>query len=722
MSAPFFPVTAGAAGRFHTVRPLRRRLALLAVPMMLAAAVASASPASAATPGGDPRVPATAGRTTAELTTGWRFTKGDPAGARLPDFDDSSWSAVALPHTWNDIDGHDGVSGYYRGAGWYRRLVTAPATGVGHLEFDGANAVADVYVDGRPVASHKGGYSRFRAPLTGVRPGATAVVAVRVDNAPDPAVAPLSDDWVQYGGLYRGVRLVRTGDVHVDLLHDGAPGVYARTALRDGAADVSVETRVANDTGAARSVEVVVSVTDARGRPAAPVAASRIRLAAGAVNSVTRTVRIARPHLWQGRIDPYLYRIRVDVVRPGAARSSDTVVQPLGIRTVAVDSTSGFLLNGSPYRLYGVNMHQGREPEGFAVSRAQMARDLDVVREIGATSVRLVHYQHDAYVYDRADADGLLLWTEIPFMHKSSDDPAFIAGVRQQLRELVLQNFNHPSVAFWSIGNEVTFKEGPDPNHVLIELSALLRALDPSRVDAYATCCVADDDPSVGYTTATGYHRYEGWYFGTSDLFGLWADANHAAQPDKPFAVTEYGAGGSPALHAQDPPPSESPYLDPPYEELQTRFHDSHWRQIAQRPYLFASWAFVLFDFASDGRDEGGVQGLNNKGLITDDRTVRKDAFFYYKANWNPDPMLYLTERRFTVRPRTVADVTAFGNSGPVTLYVNGVSAGTRSPDAYHVVTWPGVRLAPGDNVVTAVSSAGGRRLTDTVHWSVDPQ
>lgn len=646
-------------------------------------------------------------RSAVPLTTGWRFHLGEAPGASAAAFDDRSWATVTVPHTWNAVDGSDATPGYHRGEGWYRRFVTVPAGGVSYLEFDAAGTVADVYVNGALTTTHRGGYSRFRAPLGTAPPGSRVVVAVRVDNSADPTVAPLSTDWVEYGGLYRAVRLITTDRVHIDLMDHGGPGVYVRTA----GGQVTVRTRLVNEERFARRVRLDLSAGGAA--DSVPV-----ELPAGATVEVIRTLRIPHPRLWRARTDPYLYRLRADVRVPGRGLL-DTVTQPLGLRTVAVDPDRGFLLNGRSYPLHGVNLHQGRVPEGFAVSPRELAADMDTVREIGANTLRLAHYQHDQYVYDRADRDGLVLWTEIPYMHSSVDDPAFRANVRSQLTELILQNFNHPSVAFWGIGNEVTFKLRDDPNPVLADLDALTRQLDPDRIDSYATCCVPDDDPSVGHADATGYHRYEGWYFGTPDLFGAWADHNHAAQPNKPFAVTEYGGGASPAQHIEDLPVTETPFLGPAYEERQTAIHIEHWAQIRQRPYLFASWAFVLFDFPSDGRAEGDVPGLNNKGLVTADRSVRKDAFYFYKANWNPEPMVYLAERRFTRRTVATTDVTAFANTGPVTLYVNGMPVGTRVPDDLRVVTWPVVRLTPGDNDVRLVARSGSRTLIDSARWTV---
>jgi beta-galactosidase len=664
-------------------------------------------------------------RSVLDLSHGWRFQRGEVAGAALPGYADTGWEQVSIPHTWNAVDGLDTTAGYYRGVGWYRRVIVAPAAPVARsffVEFDGVNATAEVYLDGRAVGRHAGGYSRFRVPLAGLVPGQPAVLAVRVDNGKSPDVAPLSTDWTEFGGIYRGVRLLAVNPDHVDLLDDGGPGVYLR--VRDPGrtatietATVDVETKLRNDSGTTRRVRAVTVLRDASGHPVAVSPGRPVTLTGSA--TVRQTLTIEHPHRWRGLADPYLYSAQVRLVDADTRALLDTVTQPLGIRTVAVDPQRGFLLNGAPYRLYGVDMHQAREPRGSAVTRADLDQDLDFVKEIGATSVRLVHYQHAPYVYERADRDGLVLWTEIPFMHLASDTAGFATNVHQQLRELVKQNFNHPSVAFWSIGNEPTFKPGPDPNPLLVQLDDEVRALDPSRIDAYATCCVADDDVSVSHTTATGYHRYEGWYFGTSDWFGPWADQNHAAQPGKAFAVTEYGAGASINLHAANPQPSQTPYLDPHTEEYQAIVHEQHWRQIAARPYLFASWAYVLFDVPSDGREDGDRPGVNDKGLVTQDRKVRKDAFYFYKANWSRNPTLHITSRRFTTRTDPVTDIKVYANTGPVTLFLNGIRVGTLPPDDLHTAVWHGVRLAPGENTVVAVSGSAGTQIRDVVHWTV---
>jgi beta-galactosidase len=679
-----------------------RRVFLAVITLLLCG---FAVPAAVAAPAGHARAETV-------LATGWKFHLGDVAGAADADFDDSSWTPVSLPHTWNAADGADGGGNYRREVGWYRTWLAVPPGGRRvFLQFDGANLVTDVYVGGRHAGRHEGGYSGFRFDITDLAPAGRPVpVAVAVDNRKNPDVAPLDGDFTLFGGLYRDVRLVVTDPVHVDALDYGGPGVFVRQkALTDAAADLDVTTRVTNDTAVPRRIPVRTVVRDAARRVVA-VSATVVTVGAGRTVPVVSPLRVLRPHRWNGVRDPYLYSVTAEA-------GGDAVTVPLGLRTVAVDPERGFFLNGVPYPLHGVNTQLPSRPDrGAAVTAADIDADYALIAELGANAVRMAHYQHSPREYELADRLGLVVWTEVPLVGFVTASDAFTANASAQAHELVRQNANHPSVVMWGLGNE-QYVSSPAANAVLDTVQKVFRADDPDRLTTYAHCCLSDTDPLAGHADLTGYNRYYGWYVPGAANLGPWADGLHQAEPGRRIAVSEYGAGASVRQHEQHPaPPVPGGHWHP--EEYQAEVAEAAWRAIEARPYLWGSFVWVMFDFASDGRNEGDRPGINDKGLVTDDRVTRKDAFYWYQANWSSRPVLHITSARDTVRTTAATDVKVYAGSGPVSLTVNGVPLGTRVPDD-HIAVWSGVPLQPGPNVIQATSPADGR--TDTVTWTRQP-
>jgi beta-galactosidase len=702
-------------------------------------------------------MPAFAGepRASVNLDRGWRFQQSDSvAGAENRGFDDSSWQAVDVPHTWNRI-GNEGterspLSNSVQGVGWYRLRFASPAAqGLNRyfLEFDGVGAVADVWLNGHYLGQHAGAFSRFRFDATAaIDPSGDNVLVVKADNSkPQPgsstsAVIPLSGDFFVFGGIYRNVSLVVTHEAHVDLLDHGGPGVYASAVSIDPvAAVVQVSTRMVNDGPKPEKVIVETAIEDAGGRIVASTTAAPVALTAEVVDAVTR-LRVTPPRLWQGVKDPYLYRTVVTLRSPHG-EILDRVSQPLGLRTVRFDPDKGFFLNGEHLPLHGVSMHQDRPVKGWAISRADQEQDFDYLADIGANAVRLAHYQHDQRSYELADERGIVAWAEIPLVNQVSFDgspasEAFAANAKQQLVELILQNYNHPSIAVWSIANEVdlraTQSSGPSkPRSLLLDLNRLAKIQDPSRVTALADCCevglplhTAGDtanrtprDQIVGVTDVVGYNRYFGWYSGKFNDFGAMLDAAHARHPLLPIAVSEYGAGAALTQHSDDPEGGPiNPHGRPHPEEYQDLYHEASWSDLRERPYLWGVFIWNLFDFSSDSRNEGDLTDINEKGLVSYDRAVAKDAFYFYRANWSARPTLHLVGRRYANRAYAALDVKAYSNATQARLSVNGQEQGVTSC-AEGICLWRGVHLAQGANELRATADIGGVEASDTLKW-----
>ena len=658
------------------------------------------------------------------LSDGWRFVRNDAAGAEAVGFDDKAWTTVSTPHTYNIAD--SGIGGakargepegvYYRGPAWYRlALDHAPKAGQRYvLQFDGAALKADVYLNGQKLGTHEGGYAAFRYDVTETLKAGRNVLAVRVDNARNTRFAPLNGDFNVFGGLYRAVKLVETSDVHVDLGDWGGPGLYGRTeALSAGQAKIAAKVLVRNDRKAASNVQVVTSILDAKGAVAAQ-AKSSTRLATGQGQAVQQALVLKKPKLWEGRRSRYLYRLRTEVRVDG--KLVDTAEVPLGVRTVGLDGQGRFLLNGKPYALYGANIQMPtRFGKGPIISDAEIDEDMAIMADMGVTALRLAHMQHPQRVYDEADRLGILLTTEVPLIDDIDPSDAFRENLVQQMRELIAQNVNHPSVALWGIGNELR-TTGEAPNKLLAALQSTAKALDPSRPTTYAHCCLKDDDPVAQHSDTVSYNRYFGWYWTESKDIGPWADELHGRLPKRPIGVSEYGAGAS-ILHQEDPVlrrPVADGYWHP--EQWQTGFHEVHWRELKKREYLWSNFIWVGFDFPSFKRNEGDRPAINDKGLVTEDRKVRKDAYYWYQANWSQVPMLHITSSRDVAKRIARTKVKVYSNQPSVRLRLNGGDWAT-VPVEDHIALWE-IDLAKGENVVEATTQAGGKTLSDSVRWT----
>jgi len=687
------------------------------------------------------------------LASGWRFKQAAGlTGVEAPQFDDATWQQVTVPHTWNRI-GNEGYerspdSNNIQGTGWYRLKFQPPAAPKGSryfLQFDAVSTVADVWLNGHYLGKHEGAFARFRFDATAaLNPTGDNLLVVKTDNtrpapgAPTENIPPLSGDFFMFGGLYRKAALIITRPVHIDMLDFGGPGIYERADISSGAATVQITSRVTNNDPKPQRLRVETAVLGADDKVVASTTSDAGPVAPGAVSVIKSNLNIGNPHLWNGVSDPYLYHTVVTLRSPKGA-VLDRVTQPLGLRTVKFDADKGFFLNGEHHYLKGVAIHQDRPVVGWAVSDADQDEDFNIVADLGANAARLAHYQHDQRSYDVADTKGIIIWAEIPLVNKVSYDgtPAnavFSANARQQLLELIQQNRNHPSVALWSIANEIdltpTQVKGPShPAPLLKELNALAKSQDPDRPTTFADCCevaipphVGDPanlrDAIVGIADTVGYNRYFGWYTGHFADFGTMLDQAHARHPQTPISVSEYGAGAALTQHSDDPDGGPiNPHGRPHPEEYQNLYHEASWAALHQRPYLWGSFVWNMFDFASDSRREGDLTDINEKGLVSYDRKVRKDAFYFYRANWSSEPTLHLVGRRYVDRPYGVLDVKAYSNATQVHLSLNGKDVGAASC-ASGICLWHAVHLVSGANELRVTADIGGTAVSDSLQWT----
>lgn len=733
-----------------------RRLVCLSAICLLAASAASAqqrAPKASAAPSASPRVEMS-------LQNGWRFRLGPDSATELNEPMDAGWANVSVPHTWNRV-------GYYKdtqsahintaqnivttqGVGWYKLVFTAPANAAdmeSFLQFDAASRMATVWLNGTLLGSHKGGFSRFRLDSTAALKPGRNTLTVKVDNT-KPAVGtttadilPLTGDFFVYGGLYRPVSLVLTRKTHFDMLDFGSTGVYAKTtSITAGEAEVQVRTRLRNDEKAASNMTVRARLLDAHGRVAAH-AEQPADVAAGSTDERTATLAVARPHLWQGVSDPYLYTLVVELTDAGS-HVLDRVQTPFGIREVKFDPNQGLFLNGKHLAVHGVGYHQDREGKGWASQPADVAADVKTMREMGVTGVRLTHYQHGQTIHELADRNGLVVWDEMPLVSQWTlgGNPQPTAGLRenarQQLRELIAQDFNHPSVVTWSIANEVDFGNSmpgfvgngngaaPDPLPLLKELNQLAHELDPARPTTLATCCegrMYGPNAAIPVTGAvtdlSGANRYYGWYYETPADLGPHLDGLHAERPSQPIAVTEYGAGGAISLHTDNALGGPDSRNRPQAEEYESHIHEQNWATMRQKPYLWGTFLWNSFDFGSTTRSEGNAQDINTKGIVTFDHAYRKDPYFYYKANWTTTPTVHINSRLYTERAYRITDVRVYSNAPKTTLTVNGKLAGTAAACPDNICVFSDVALTAGDNRVVATGAFPHGAVTDHVQW-----
>ena len=573
--------------------------------------------------------------------------------------------SITIPHTWNATDGQDGGNDYFRGTCLYRKVFRSdllPKAKKYYLEINGANSSADVYMNGKRLAHHDGGYSTWRVNITGyLRTENT--LCILVDNAPNEEVYPQVADFTFYGGIYRDVNIVCVEETHFDLEYFGGKGLVITPEIAETAANVKIDTYV-NDME--KGDEISFCIFDADGNAVAQYQSA----------NTSAVLTIENVHLWNGRIDPYLYTAEVAIIRGG--EKIDQISSRFGCRTFRIDAETGFILNGKEYPLHGVSRHQDRWQIGNALLPEHHLEDMDLICEVGANTIRLAHYQHDQYFYDLCDERGMVIWAEIPYIsrHMSGGND----NTMSQMRELIVQNYNHPSICVWGLSNEITMDGAKDPDLIANhhKLNDLVHEMDKTRPTTVACISMCDiDEKYVHISDVVSYNHYFGWYGGSLDEYGTWYDKFHEKYPNKPIGCSEYGCE---ALNWHNSNPESGDYT----EEYQAIYHESLIRQLFTRKYIWSTHVWNMFDFGADARAEGGENGQNHKGLITIDRKYKKDAFYAYKA-WlvspDVDPFVHICGKRYVDRVEEVTKVTVYSNLPEVELFVNGESIGKKSAE-----------------------------------------
>jgi beta-galactosidase len=588
-----------------------------------------------------------------KIMKGWEFTGPD-----------GTTTTVDLPHTWNARDGQDGGNDYWRGTCIYRTHFAAPQFNTAShqvwIQFDGVNASAHVVLNGSPVCNHDGGYSTFRANITELLRDENELT-VEVDNSKNDRVYPQKADFTFYGGIYRDVSLMVVSKNHFTLDYFGGPGIRITPTVQG--ADASVQVTTWHD----GEGEVSIELLDAAGNT----------VATGKGPDITLTIFNA--HLWNGVKDPYLYSCKARLVVNGTVEDETTT--RFGVRSFKVDPKKGFFLNGKSYPLHGVSRHQDRKGLGNAITREMHDEDMALIKEIGANTIRLAHYQHDQYFYDLCDEVGMVVWAEIPYI--SEHMPNGRENTISQMKELIIQNYNHPCIVCWGVSNEITIstKDKKDMLDNHRQLNDLCHEMDKTRLTTLA--CYAMCGPfnrSAHITDMVSWNLYLGWYVPGFILNDLWMGFFHLCFPNRPFGYSEYGAEGMPNLH------STHPHRGDHTEEYQAKYHEYMLRCFKRHSWMWATHVWNMFDFAADARDQGGEPGMNHKGLVTFDRKTKKDSFYLYKAWWSDEAFVHICSKRFVERTGSTATVKVYSNQSTVALYVNGNKVGEQTGE--HVFTF----------------------------------
>ncbi|ANW95305.1 hypothetical protein AXE80_02940 [Wenyingzhuangia fucanilytica] len=676
-------------------------------------------------------------RTDQIINEGWFFQKGDISDAEKENFNHSEWELLNLPHNWGWETAEKGDKKYYRGPGWYRKkLHIEPKTGRRYfLRFEAVGYKAEVYLNGKNIGNHMGGFGAFCFEITEhLNAKKENILAVKASNEFDNSIAPLGGDFNIYGGIYRSVHLIETADICFNLTDHASSGIkWLQTDVSEEKAVLDITAWISNSTDKGLKFnhfpkelnetlpdglfDLEANIYDDKGNLVVSKT-HQINLSPNLTIPFKLQLHIKNPHLWQGTIDPYLYKGVISLKSKG--KTIDKISQNIGLRSFNIDPDKGFFLNGKPYRLKGVSKHQDRKNKGWAVSNKDLEEDIALITEMGANALRCAHYQHSDYLMDLCDKAGLLVWSEIPQVGSIKEHDDFVTNSRNQLLDMIRQQINHPSVFAWGLFNEVHVSRN-DPHRDFVDLENLASVEDPTRPTVAATSHYASPQMNR-IPDILGWNRYPGWYDSIENLYNptQW-DKYQPTSQHGGFCFSEYGAGANIEHHEQNPnQPVPRDFWHP--EEWQSIVHEASWARYSQTPYIWGSFVWNMFDFSAAKRREGGQEGINDKGLVTFDRKIKKDAFFFYKANWSKQPVLHITSKRHTIRTSAKTPVKIYCNiSDAVKLKVNGKTISTAKTNDFKTVIWEDITLKKGKNRIEVSVKKNGKTIKDQTIWTFDP-
>ncbi len=642
---------------------------------------------------------------------------------------------VSVPHCWNAHDAAEGAKGkktdaksvnstvYKRGAATYEQtLKLTPKKDKRYfLRGQGASIVSEAIVNGKSAGKHEGAFTAFCYEVTSLLKDGDNTITLKVDNTHRDHIAPQRGDFSMFGGLYRPVELIETDSLCIDPLFYASPGVFVTTkSLNAGKAVVEVKTKLNLKGAPVDAAAVTVTITDKTGKKVAVGKTVKKDLKADSVTDAVVELNILKPIIWNGVKKPYLYTVNVAVQTPDG--QTDEMSQPLGLRTIAIDPKRGFILNGKAMQVKGVCRHQDMHGKGWALSPEDEDRDIRLIYDMGATGLRTAHYPQSTHIYDLCDEKGLIVWSEVPNVNIVRNTSDFRDNNRQQALEMIYQHWNHPCICVWGIYNEIGHQpeasmNGVDMEGELTELNQFVKETDPTRL----TVAASNQPGRKKLNTIPdhiAFNSYPGWYGGGPETMKGNLDGFIKNHPGKGVGISEYGHGASIYMH-EDPVKRPSPTAFWHPEEWQSHAHEINYACIKERPEVWGSFVWNMFDFGSSARYEGDSPGINDKGLVTYDRKTCKDAYYFYQANWSPKPMVYITSRRFAERTKKTVPVKVYSNAQTVILSVNGKKLSPVKPDKQKCAIWQNVELKPGENTITATISVKGKPVTDTCTWTL---
>lgn len=657
------------------------------------------------------------GRDKQPFNDGWFFKKAENIPLR-----DDSWQPVGIPHTWNAEDMQVKKNAFYAGEAYYKKTYVPDSILSGKrlfLRFEGVASVAEVFVNGKLAGHHMGGYSAFAVELTKLlKYGSENEIVVKVDNASRPDVIPVNHTlFGVYGGIYRSVELIVTEKLNIAVTDYASPGVYiSQRNVTSRSAGVGIKTKLENKNHEIKDARLITTIYEAGGKIKSRQETPVTVLPQGRQFFVQDFV-LKNPHLWQGLEDPYLYKVVVQLVSDD--RVVDEVAQPLGLRHFELKAADGMYLNGKKVPMYGVCRHQDRWELGSALTDKHHDEDLAIIKEIGATTIRFAHYQQAERIYAKCDSIGFIVWAEIPFVNRVTTRES--CNAKQQLTELIRQNYNHPSIYVWGLHNEV-YVPSDYVVSLTTELNDLAKTEDPDRYTVSVSGYSKVDQASNLNADIQGINHYFGWYNGEIGDVEKWITGMEKNFPEYKVIFSEYGAEAN--VDQQEEDVGEyGRYFSQFYPEtFATKFHEIQWGIISRHPYLLASYVWNMFDFATPVNTQGGVEARNMKGLVTFDRRIKKDPFYWYKANWSKEPVLYLTQRRAVERENETTPVTVYSNVGIPQLFVNGteITGFKTGTTAVHYI-FDNIELKTGENIIEAIAAKDGKQYNDRIVWNYWP-